>query len=72
MFTGKPPNEIEVKRYAKSLSYSLNIMETYFLSNSEYISSEEISIADILAVTELSQLEVRIPFYIFFNLNINR
>ena len=38
----------------------LKVLDGYFMADSKFISSNEISIADLMAVTEFSQLEVGI------------
>ena len=57
ILTGKPPRD--ASRYMKILNTSLEMFENYFLSNTALISSNDISIADLMAITEFSQLEVR-------------
>ena len=56
MMTGQPSSDVtsELNLFQKCAE----MFETYFLKNTSYISSNEISIADLLAVTEFSQLEV--------------
>lgn len=56
--TGKPPNVEEADRYLKIFKSSMVTFEEYFIKNTPFISSENISIADLMAVEELSQLEV--------------
>jgi len=53
--TGKPVNEGEVKRWGKAFQRSLTQIENIWLKDQPYVAGPEISIADLLAVTELEQ-----------------
>ena len=53
--TGRSPDEKRVEECQKILKRSLGLMETYFLKDHKFIISDEISIADLQAVCELSQ-----------------
>ena len=53
--TGQPPDEKRVEESQKLLNRSLRLLETYFLKDQKFISSDEVSIADLQAVCELSQ-----------------
>lgn len=52
-----PRNEETIKSEKMKLSASLDMMENYFLNGYPFISSNEISIADLFALCELSQIE---------------
>ncbi|XP_065664287.1 glutathione S-transferase theta-3 [Hydra vulgaris] len=56
MLTGQPPSDVtsELKLFQKCLE----MFDSYFLKNTLYISGNEVSIADLLALTEFSQLEL--------------
>ena len=55
--TGKPAETDGSEQLAK-LNAALDLFDKNYLKNTKFIFSDEISIADIMAVTELSQLEV--------------
>ena len=57
--TGKPPDTVGVEEYKQIFHECIKVFDKYFLANTKFISSDEISIADLLAVTEFSQLEVQ-------------
>lgn len=53
--TGEQPDEKMVEETERVLKHSLQMLENYFLKDHKFISSDEISIADLQAVCELSQ-----------------
>ena len=53
--SGKPPDEAEVKKATAKMKTSLGIVEDYFLKDSKFVAGDEISIADLLFVCELTQ-----------------
>ena len=52
----KPVNQQNVKELKKAVTKMLSELESYFLKDKQYIMGDEISIADILAVCELTEL----------------
>jgi glutathione S-transferase len=52
---GQPPNERSVKTFEKGLEGVLEQIEKVWLRENPYIAGKELSIADLLAVTELEQ-----------------
>jgi len=58
MFTGQPPDMEGAKKYFKIFDQSIKMFEKHFLADTKFISSNEISVADILAITEFSQMEM--------------
>lgn len=52
--TGKPLPEEEKKEILKNFDDVLTEFAAYFLKDSPYIAGEEVSIADIFAVSEVS------------------
>ena len=55
---GKPVDEKKIARGKKQLATCVEMYDSHFLKTTPFISSEQISIADLLAVTELSQLDL--------------
>ena len=55
---GKEPNEERLKETMQVLEKSQKLLETYFLKDTKFISSDEISIADIQAICEFTQFWV--------------
>ena len=53
--SGEPPDEALVKRATSQMKQSLDIVEGYFLKNNKFVAGDEISIADLLFVCELTQ-----------------
>ena len=53
--TGKEPDKKRVEESQTMLAKSLSLIESYFLKGNKFISSEEISIADLQALCELTQ-----------------
>lgn len=53
--TGKEPDKKRVEESKTMLAKSLSLIESYFLKGNKFISSEEISIADLQALCELTQ-----------------
>ena len=56
--TGRPPDEKRLEENEKMLKRSLQLLETYFLKNHKFISGDEISIADLQAMCELTQYAI--------------
>ena len=52
------PNPGKLDEFYKMLQKSITLLETHFLSQTQFISSNEISIADIQAVCEFTQFWV--------------
>jgi len=52
---GKEPDEKKVEETEKMFKGSVKMLENYFLKDHKFISSDEISIADIQAVCEFTQ-----------------
>lgn len=55
---GKPVDEKKIARGKKQMATCMEMYDSHFLKTTPFISSEQISIADLLAVTELSQLDL--------------
>ena len=53
----QPRNEEAIKAEKAKLSASLDMIENYFLKRNSFIGSNEISIADLFALCEFSQIE---------------
>eukprot|EP00731_Ephydatia_muelleri_P027274 Em0019g147a len=53
--TGKPPDAKRIEELEKILNRSLELLESYFLKETPFISGPDISIADLQAVCEISQ-----------------
>jgi len=56
LLTGSPPKD--GSKYLKIFNESMKLFEDYYLKDTPFISRNEISIADLMAVTEFTQLEV--------------
>ena len=56
--TGQSPDEKVIEESQKMLKRSLYLLETYFLKDHKFISSDELSIADLQALCELSQFVI--------------
>jgi glutathione S-transferase len=56
--SGKPVNEKAVERYQKGLETTLEQLETLWLKDNPYVAGKDLTIADLLAVTELEQPEM--------------
>ena len=56
--TGRPPDEKKMEENEKLLKRSLQLLETYFLKGHKFICSDEISIADLQALCELTQYAI--------------
>jgi len=52
---GEPPNEKSVARFEKGLDTVLGQIENIWLRDNPYIAGKQLSIADLLAITELEQ-----------------
>ena len=57
---GQPADIEGAEESKKKFVKCMKVLDGYFLADSKFISSNEISIADLMAVTEFSQLEVGI------------
>ena len=55
---GKEPNEERLKETMAILEKSQKLLENYFLKDTKFISSDEISIADLQAICEFTQFWV--------------
>ena len=55
LLTGEPVNQKRLLRFEQNLSETLDLMETTWLKENPYVAGKEITIADLLAVTELEQ-----------------
>ena len=53
--TGAPVNEVKLQEDCAKLENQLNILEKYFLKRSQFLATDEISIADIMAYSSLTQ-----------------
>ena len=53
---GKPVKVEEVKRFKTELAKTVKHMADYFLGNNEFLCGKRISVADIQALCELTQL----------------
>ena len=53
--TGKPPDESLVKNATEAMKKSLEVIENYFLKNKKFIGGDNMSIADLLFVCEVTQ-----------------
>eukprot|EP00794_Sanderia_malayensis_P001498 gene1498-1654_t len=55
---GKPVDNEKAKRGLDKLTKDFTIFDNYFLKQTPFISSDEISIADLMAICEFSQMEL--------------
>lgn len=55
---GKPVNEEKVSRGKKQMAQCMVIFDSHFLKDTPFISSEEMTIADLLAFCEFTQLDL--------------
>ena len=53
---GRPLDTAKIEEGYKNLQSALKMMESHFLKETKFINSDHISIADLLAVCELTQL----------------
>jgi len=56
--TGNPPDYEFMKHYREIYDNAIKIFENHFIADTKFISSDEISIADIMALTEFTHLQV--------------
>ncbi|XP_066927973.1 uncharacterized protein [Clytia hemisphaerica] len=59
LLTGNPPRD--GSKYLKIFNDSMRMMEEYYLKDTPFILSDQVSIADLMAVMEFTQLEVMGP-----------
>ena len=59
--TGASPKD--ASEYLKVFNEAMRIFEDYYLKDTPFILQNEISIADLMAVTEFTQLEVRDRYF---------
>ena len=64
--TGKPPDAVGAEKYKQIFHECMKVFDKHFLANTKFISSDEISIADLLAVTEFLQLEVEFFGFVIY------
>ncbi len=55
---GQPVNEKMIERGQKKLSKCVALFDKHFLKSTPFISNEQISIADLMALCEFSQLDL--------------
>ena len=60
---GQPADLVGAEESKNKFVDCLKAFDCYFLANTKFISSNKISIADLMAVTEFSQMEVGIEFH---------
>jgi glutathione S-transferase len=53
--TGEPPNEKQLQSYGKQLAGVLQQIDQIWLKENPFIAGNDLTIADLLAVTELEQ-----------------
>jgi len=53
--TGRAPNEASIARFRKDLERNLQELASVWLKDRPFIAGQKISVADLLAVTELEQ-----------------
>ena len=58
MLMGKPVDEKKVAGSTKMLLKTMKIMDCHFLKDTDFISSNEISIADLMGLCEFTQLDM--------------
>ena len=56
--SGKEPDEKRIEDAEKILNKSLRLLEEYFLKDTKFINSSEISIADLMALCEMTQFKI--------------
>jgi len=61
---GMPINEKRIERGQAQMARCMEIFDNYFLKDTPFISSNEITIADLLAVCEFSELEILPPNFV--------
>ena len=54
--TGKPVDEKEVEKFEKYVKQMVHHLDTYYLKDRKFLCGDEISIADLLCIGELTQL----------------
>ena len=59
-----PADEKQIERGQAQMARCMEIYENYFLKDTPFISSREITIADVLAVCEFSQFELFPPKFV--------
>ena len=64
---GQPADLVGAEESKNKFVDCLKAFDRYFLANTKFISSNEISVADLMAVTEFSQLEVGIEFHLLIS-----
>ena len=60
--TGEPTSEAQIKFAEGKMKNALNVVESYFLKNKKFVAGDEMSIADLLFLCEVTQ---------YWNCNIN-
>ena len=53
---GRPVNTEKIEEARKTLQSAFKMMEEHYLKETKFVNSDQISIADLLAVCELTQL----------------
>ena len=56
MLSGKPIDEEKLAKDYETLDKTLGVMEMMFLKNKQFLCADTISIADIMAVSEVSEI----------------
>ena len=59
-----PVNEKQIERGQRQMARCMELFDGYFLKDTLFISSDEITIADLLAVCEFSELEILPPNFV--------
>ena len=67
---GRPVDEKQIERGQAHIAKSMQIYNDYFLKDTPFITSDEITIADLLAVCEFSQFEVLPPNFVDLSLKV--
>jgi len=67
---GRPVDERQIERGQTQVARAIKIYNDYFLKDTPFITSDKITIADLLAVCEFSQFEVLPPNFVDLSLKV--
>jgi glutathione S-transferase len=67
IFTKKPPSESKVAKLKQNMIDTCDLIENFWLKDKKYICGDHITIADLLATTELEQPSIKTSYFYFFS-----
>ena len=67
---GRSVDEKRIERGQMQVARAMEIYDEYFLKNTPFISSDELTIADLLAVCEFSQFEILPPNFVDLSIKV--